>query len=155
MYVRALNSNGTKKKRTSDRVAQRKKFLDAAVDASPSFKQAYLDVVDNHNRLKRVKRFFNGATISALTGLYGKDLGYCMRHIRETFGSNHEFETFFELATEEEAAAVIRERAGILSTDKQKHPLVYTKTTQTSKKQKLFHSVIVAPGTHHVLCPRG
>lgn len=48
----------------------------------------------------------------------GKDLGYCMRHIRETFGSNHEFETFFELATEEEAAAVIRERAGILSTDK-------------------------------------
>lgn len=41
-----------------------------------------------------------------------------MRHIRETFGSNHEFETFFELATEEEAAAVIRERAGILSTDK-------------------------------------
>lgn len=92
---------------SAERLTQRQSFLDVAFEAVPLFKQTYADAMEKHDQLKRVKRYFNGDMVSALTGLSGKELGVCMRRIRESFDSDYAFETFFEMATEVEAAEAI------------------------------------------------
>ncbi len=78
----------------------------------PGFQPAYDQAMSDLAVQRQVKARFNGAWVSALTGLQGKALGLLMKHIKDSFDSRQALEAFVLGSTPE---ALARRVQGVLA----------------------------------------
>ncbi len=93
------------------REGQKNGFLQAAFARLPAFKERYDQAYANAARAKQLKLKFNGALVTEVTGLAGKQLGEVMLAMRSSFAGQEAFENFFLAATGDEIKAKIAQVA--------------------------------------------
>lgn len=81
--------------------ADKSAWLPRLMEHFPWFKQDYEEALADLNELKAAKAKFNGAWVSQITGLQGKELGALMKRFRESFGSDQAQREFVLGATPE------------------------------------------------------
>lgn len=88
-FLRWLEAHGE----IPDRIAypEGKNWLPEIFRAFPELEPAWLDAQSDHALSKAAKRRFNGALVTRLTGLRGKELGALMAKIRASFGGDRDF----------------------------------------------------------------
>lgn len=89
--------------------AEKDRWLPRFASHFPHFQSAYYESLAALARQYRIKEKFNGAWVSEVTGLQGKELGVLMKQFRESFPSPEAQAKFVLLNDQEVLAARLRE----------------------------------------------
>ncbi|MCH8618214.1 hypothetical protein [Undibacterium sp. TS12] len=96
---------------SNERDRQKQAFLENCFTRFPSFKLAYEQAMQRHERTVQVKRKFNGILVTELTGLTGKALGELMAAVRHSFTDEEAFMNFFLEANPDDIRARLLQQA--------------------------------------------
>lgn len=103
---------------SEERIAQQQAFLEQAFAICPDFQARYQQAVAIQARKNKFKQCFNGALVSAITGLSGKTLGRVMSDVRMAFSDETAFEDFFIQADEAAIRACLLHHAAQVTAGK-------------------------------------